>query len=71
LNPTASDDLYADVSNYASNFQYLAWGGLKAMTDGKGYISSLTYNSKLQPSTFQISGSTVAQNYGLLQRRAN
>ena len=33
---TGSDNLYAGVSNYASNFQYRAWGGLKAMTDGKG-----------------------------------
>ena len=60
---TGSDSLYANVSNYASNFQYRAWGGLKAMTDGKGYVSSLLYNSKLQPSHFEISGNTVTQNY--------
>src|SRR5207245_2558208 len=60
---TGSDNLYAGVSNYASNFQYRAWNGLKAMTDGKGYVSSLLYNSKLRPSQFQISGNTVTQNY--------
>ena len=60
---TGSDSLYANVSNYASNFQYRAWSGLKAMTDGKGYVSSLLYNSKLQPSHFEISGNTVTQNY--------
>jgi YD repeat-containing protein len=60
---TGSDSLYANVSNYASNFQYRAWGGLKAMTDGNGYVSSMLYNSKLQPSHFDISGSVVSQNY--------
>jgi len=60
---TGSDSLYAGVSNYALNFQYRAWGGMKAMTDGKGYISSFLYNSKLQPSHFEISGNAVNQNY--------
>lgn len=60
---TGSDNPYANVSNYASNFQYRAWGGLKAVTDGKGYVSSLLYNSKLQPSHFEISGNVASQNY--------
>src|SRR5258708_9352541 len=60
---TGSDGLYAGVSNYASNFQYRAWGGLKAMTDGSNHSSSLSYNSKLQPTQFDISGSVVHQNY--------
>ena len=60
---SGTDTLYAGVSNYASNFQYRAWGGMKAMTDGKGYISSILYNSKLQPSHFDISGNAVNQNY--------
>src|SRR5207247_1723982 len=60
---TGSDSLYANISTYASNFQYRAFDGLKAETDGKGYVSSLTYNSKLQPSSFQISGNTVTQSY--------
>jgi YD repeat-containing protein len=60
---TGSGNLYAGVSNYASNIKYRAWGGLKAMTDGKGYVSTLGYNGKLQPSSFQISGNLVSQTY--------
>lgn len=60
---TGSDTLYAGVSSYASNFQYRAWGGLKAMTDGTNHTSSLSYNSKLQPSHFDVSGGVVSQNY--------
>ena len=60
---TGSDNLYAGVTNYASNFQYRAWGELKAMTDGTNHVSSLAYNSKLQPSSFDISGGVVHQNY--------
>jgi hypothetical protein len=60
---TGSGNLYAGVANYASNFQYRAWGGLKTMTDGKGYTSAITYNSRLQPNHFEISGGLVSQNY--------
>jgi len=38
-------------------------GGLKAMTDGSNHTSSLLYNSKLQPTHFDISGNLVSQNY--------
>ncbi len=58
-----SDNLFAGVSNYASNLQYRAWGGLKASTDGSNHTSSLLYNSKLQPTHFDISGGVVSQNY--------
>jgi YD repeat-containing protein len=60
---TGSDSLYANVSNYASNFQYRAWGGLKAMTDGTSHTTSALYNQRLQPTHFEISGSTVSQDY--------
>ncbi|HKB65751.1 MAG TPA: hypothetical protein VKC61_07815 [Pyrinomonadaceae bacterium] len=60
---TGSGTLYANVSNYASDFEYRAWGGLKHMTDGKGRTSSLVYSSKLQPTHFEISGNTVSQDY--------
>ena len=60
---TGSDNLYMGTSNYASNFQYRAWGGLKAMTDGSNRTSSLLYNSKLQPTHFDVSGNLVSQNY--------
>jgi YD repeat-containing protein len=58
---TGSDSLYAGVSNYASNFQYRAWGGVKAFTDGKGHVTSMTYNSRLQATRFNFA--TVQQNY--------
>jgi YD repeat-containing protein len=60
---TGWDSLYAGVSEYASSFQYRAWNGLKTMKDGKGFVSSLLYNSKLQPSHFDISGGVANQNY--------
>lgn len=60
---TGSDNLFMNVSNYALNFQYRAWDGLKARTDGHGRTSSLVYNSKLQPTHFEISGGVVSQNY--------
>jgi hypothetical protein len=60
---TGSDNLYAGVWNYASNFQYRAWGGLKAFTDGTDHVTSLGYNNRLQPSQLDISGSVVSQNY--------
>ena len=60
---TGSGSLYAGVSTYASSIQYRAWGGLKSIVDGKGYVASLSYNSKLQPSGFQVSGNVVSQTY--------
>jgi len=51
------------ITNYAWNFQYRAWGGLKAMTDGSGHTSSLLYDSKLQPTQFDLSNGQVSQNY--------
>jgi YD repeat-containing protein len=60
---TGSDTLFANVSTYASNFQYRAWGGLKSMTDGKGNTRSLTYSSRGLPTHFEVSGNIVSQNY--------
>ncbi len=62
-NITGADNLFMGITNYASNFQYRAWGGLKAMTDGSGHISSLLYNSKLLPTHFNLSNGQVSQNY--------
>jgi len=50
-------------SSYASNYQYRAWGGLKAVTDGSNHTSSALYNARLQPTQFDISGGVVHQNY--------
>jgi len=60
---TGSDNLFLGISNYASNFQYRAWGGLKAVTDGSSHNSSLRYNAKLQPTHFELSGGVVSQDY--------
>ena len=60
---TGSDNLFAGVSNYVSNVQYRAWGGLKSMTDGTGHVSSLSYNRKLLATQFDISGNVVHQNF--------
>jgi YD repeat-containing protein len=60
---TGSGNLYSNVSNYASNFQYRAWGGLKGMTDGSNRSSSWTYNTRLQPLHFEVSGNLVSQSY--------
>jgi YD repeat-containing protein len=51
---TGADNLFMGISNYASNFQNRAWSGLKAMPDGSNHTSSLLYNSKLQPTQFDI-----------------
>jgi len=60
---TGSDDLYAGVSNYESTFQYRAWNGLKTITDGTNHVTSLSYNARLLPTHFEISGNVVSQNY--------
>jgi len=60
---TGSDNVFAGVTSYASNVQYRAWDGLKAVTDGSNHTSSLLYNSKLQPTHFDISGNVVSQSY--------
>ena len=40
---TGAGNLYAGVSNYASNFQYRAWGGVKGMTSGNYTLSELQH----------------------------
>lgn len=59
---TGSNNLFMGITNYAWNFQYRAWGGLKAMTNGANRTSSLLYNSRLQPSHFEVNN-LVSQNY--------
>jgi YD repeat-containing protein len=47
---------FANVSSYASNLQYRAWGALKQLDYGNGRSLSLTYNSRLQPATYTVPG---------------
>ena len=58
---SGSDTLVGGVSNYGSGFQYRAWGGLKQATVGS-LSSSLTYNSRVEVTNFNISG-VVNENY--------
>lgn len=59
---TGSDTLVGGVSNYASGFQYRAWGALKQVAIGT-HTSSFSFNSVLRPTNFNISGGVVNQNY--------
>jgi uncharacterized protein RhaS with RHS repeats len=60
---TGSGNLYANVSTYASSFQYRAFGGLKSVTDGTNHVTTVAYNARLQPTEFNISGNVVHQTY--------
>jgi YD repeat-containing protein len=58
---TGSDTLYAGVSNYASNLQYRAWGGIRQMQTGDSRTTSLIYNTRLEATHFEVNG-VVSQN---------
>jgi hypothetical protein len=60
---TGSDTLYNGITQYASNFVYRAWDGVKQMTDGAGRTELTTYDVRLQAAHFEISGNVVSQNY--------
>jgi YD repeat-containing protein len=47
---------FANVSTYASNLQYRAWGALKSLDYGNSRSLSLTYNSRLQPASYTVPG---------------
>lgn len=51
---------YADnVSTYASNFQYRAWGGVKSFAYGNGRVLTQSYDERMQLSHFEIAGQTA------------
>lgn len=60
---TGSDNLFSGVSDYSSGFVYRAWGGLKQVAIGGTHTSSVSYNSRLQATNFNISGGAANQNY--------
>jgi YD repeat-containing protein len=60
---TGSDTLYQGITQYASGFTYRASGARKTMTDGANRTSTVTYDSRLQPLTYEISGGVVSQTY--------
>jgi YD repeat-containing protein len=47
---------YANVTNYASNLRYRAWGGMKSMAYGNGLNLATSYNSRLQLASFEVAG---------------
>lgn len=59
---TGSDTLVGGVATYASGFQYRAAGTLKQVSFGS-HTTTIGYNARLQPSTFEVSGNVVHQDY--------
>ncbi len=47
---------FGGVTTYASGTQYRAWGGLKHLNYGNTRTLNATYNSRLQPASFNIPG---------------
>jgi YD repeat-containing protein len=47
---------FPNVSQFASNVHYRAWGGVKEVTYGNGKTLSIGFNSLLAPASFQIPG---------------
>jgi YD repeat-containing protein len=44
------------VTQFASHIQYRAWGGLKGMSYGNGVSVRMSYNSRLQPTRYELTG---------------
>jgi YD repeat-containing protein len=47
---------YANVTSYASNLRYRAWGGMKSMSYGNGLSLAASYTSRLQLASFEVAG---------------
>ena len=47
---------YGNVSAYASNIQYRAWGAMKHLTYGNNVNLDAGYNARLQVTSFSVSG---------------
>lgn len=47
---------YANVTSYASNLRYRAWGGMKSMSYGNGLSVAASYNTRLQLASFEVAG---------------
>ena len=48
---------FGTVSTYASNIQYRAWGDPKSVSYGDNSSATTTYNSRMMPSTYQLTTS--------------
>ena len=47
---------FGNVTQYASNLQYRAWGALKSMSYGNGMIQNQAYTSRSQLQSLTVSG---------------
>jgi YD repeat-containing protein len=47
---------FANVSSYASNLQYRAWGGVKSMSYGNGLSMSIGYDARLRSTSYVVPG---------------
>jgi len=56
---TGENTLYGNVSNYASDIAYWASGGRKRIIYGNNYSSAFSFNSRLQPSQFEVTPPSV------------
>jgi hypothetical protein len=54
LSALAGNTAFGGVTNYASNPQYRAWGGLKSLTYGNQTQMQMTYNNGLQASHYEL-----------------
>lgn len=45
---------FAGVTNYASNPDYRAWGGLQSLTYGNGVSMSMTFDNRLRPDHYEL-----------------
>lgn len=53
---TGENNLYGNVSNYVLGASYRAWGGLKTLTYGNNYTTTVSYNARLMQSEFEVAG---------------
>jgi YD repeat-containing protein len=53
---TVTGSGFLNVSSYASNIQYRAWGGQKSITYGDGGSATTTYDSRMQPASYNFPG---------------
>jgi YD repeat-containing protein len=58
---------YAGVTQYASGFQFRAWGGLKELSYGNGLSLANNYNARLQIQQMEIKGRDSAGSPSLMK----
>ena len=55
LNAVTGSTAFGGVTNYASNPQYRAWGGLKSLSYGDASVMQMTYDNRLQVASYLMS----------------